>query len=198
MKKIFLFLTVALSMVLASCGDDEKQEVFVEDLTYAVLGEWYAELPMVGETPDRLSEEGELAPYDRVVVLMNVDLDQFSNIVLFLYGEELIRFDYGIYLSGRNPYTMDREGNINFKTNPESGAQFRDSKYAKGVITSTLSIPEGELNLTFKHPETNEIFNMSKWMEIISQGFGYTDSDSSQRTDVTDDPATRPGRAPRR
>ena len=69
MKKIIIILSVIAALTLVSCGDDEKEvivEVLVENPTYAVLGQWYAEVTMDGERVDILGENGEMGPYDPV------------------------------------------------------------------------------------------------------------------------------------
>ena len=71
MKKIKLLLSVIGISFLAGCHTDEKEvivEVVVDDPTYSILGQWYAETPMEGEVYDMLDENGEKGPFDHVAV----------------------------------------------------------------------------------------------------------------------------------
>lgn len=197
MKKIFLLFGMVFSLAMTSCKETEK-EVLVDNPAYSVLGQWYAELPMEGETPDMLSKEGELAPYDLVVVLLYLYEEECSSVVLFLYGEELIRYDYGDYLGGFVDYTIDKDGNISIMDDSRFEGEFRSAKYVEGTINANLTIPEGDLQLSFLRPTHSQIYFMGKWLEMIAGGFGYSDRDNEQNTDVTDNSASGPAQAPRR
>ena len=184
MKKLIVFLSLLAMMTLAtSCGDDEK-EIFVDDPTNSVLGQWFASLPMEGETADLLSEDGEMAPYDRVVVVLSIFEKTCNSTMFYLYGDELINYKYGLYLGDGDEYTIDREGNITVINDPEFSAHFRSAKYEKGAINVSMTMTEGDISLVFQRPTAQQLQDMARWMEIVYSSTGYSDDDKHQGTDV--------------
>ena len=194
-KNIVLF---CLAMVVfAGCLKDYDESTIIETPAYSVLGQWYAEVPLEGEVEDMLDLD-EMAPYDHVAVVLSMFENTFNSTLLYLYGEELINGNYGMYLAGEDKYTIDQDGNITVQNTPEYTGQFKSAKYEKGEIKVKLIVREGELSLTFHRPTATQLQQFAEWMAVIYSGFGYIDDDESQTTHVTDDPAVGPVQARRR
>ena len=187
----FFLLCLAL-LALASCSKDEQETTPVADNPkYSVQGQWWAEVPLEGETQDMLAPD-EMAPYDHVVVVLSMFEDTFNSTLLYLYGDELIGGNYGIYLAGEEKYTIDKAGNITAQNIPEYTGEFKSARYANGEIKVKLVVREGELNLTFHRPTAEQLQKMAEWMALIYSGMGYIDDDEEQQTGVVDDPAVGP------
>ncbi|MBO6078032.1 MAG: hypothetical protein J6P66_04665 [Bacteroidaceae bacterium] len=189
MKRIFILLTVITGLVLAGCSEKEK---LVDDPTYSILGQWVAQTPLTGERQDMQSSEPALAPYDHVVVVLSVFEKTCNSAVFYLYGDELIGLDYGVYLAGECDYSMDRDGNISIMNNPQISGHFRNARYEKGQINVNLSIREGDLALAFNRPTAEQLQVFAEWMNIIYSAMGYSDQDAQQITDIINNPAEKP------
>ena len=193
MKKIILFLSVLGTLTLVSCGDDEKEvivEVLVENPTYAVLGQWYAEVTMDGERVDILGENGEMGPYDHVAISLNFFEETTGSTLFYLFGEELM--DYGLYLMGGEKYIIDQEGNITFPNNTEFMSQVKKFKYEKGEIQVEQTLLDHDVTMTFRRVTGVQLTSLAQWQQIISSQHGYADNDDEQHTDVDNDPANKP------
>ena len=196
MRKVFFVVAVIGVLTLASCGDDEKEvivEVPVDNPTYAVLGQWYAEVTMDGERVDILGENGEMGPYDHVVISLNFFEETTSSTLFYLFDKELM--DYGLYLMGGDPYTIDQEGNIAFPNNTEFMSQVRKFKYEKGEIQVEQTLLDHDVTLRFRRVTGVQLSYLAQWQQIISSQHGFADNDDEQNTDVDDDPANKPAEA---
>lgn len=202
MKKIKLLLSVIGISFLAGCHTDEKEvivevpvEVVVDDPTYSILGQWYAETPMEGEVYDMLDENGEKGPFDHVAVSIHFFTETCASTLFYLFDKELMNYD--LYLMGGEKYAIDREGNITFPNNAEFMEKVRKFKYEKGKILVEQTLRDRDVTLTFERMTNVQLSYLAGWQQLISSQHGYHDGDTQQNTDVDDDPATKPSEAAR-
>lgn len=196
MKKIIILFSVIGALAMASCDDDEKEvivEVPVEDPTYAVLGQWYAETKMDGEVIDMLDENGEMGPYDHVAVSITFFKETCASVLFYLFDQELMSYD--LYLKGGETYAIDREGNITFPNSAEFMGQVKKFKYEKGQIFVEQTLLGHDVTLTFERPDNIQLGYVANWQQVISSQHGFADDDTEQKTDLDGDPATKPADA---
>ena len=213
MKKIFMFLFGLLAMVSCSDNDDNPSVGPATKAQYeAVTGHWYAEIPISGETDNwRTEEEGDVTTYDKIDALIYLDANTNDVIVTFgfwgyIYLQDNDMVNYGGLLSSDDDifqFSMTSDGYITPSSHLADAPKITNMHYdaTANVITATVDYKGKSLSLTFVRPDEEAMSRLNECYEILmEEGIvsAYDDGGNIILSDVTDDPADEPSRAPRR
>lgn len=198
MKNTLLYIMLGIIvMAFTSCHDDSAP--FDSNL---LNGHWYAEIPISGNIENWRTEEGEMTTYDHIgVILLLYPLTNNGVLAhLYLQNGEMVNYDGFNYFqdgSGYFDFAVDSDGNISVSNYKNGTFEPKNLRYVDGKII-------GEINgqtVIFTHPsEQQENFLEDVWQMLVDEGVvgGSDDGGSWYGSDISDQNATTPARAPRR
>lgn len=206
MKKTFIYcifsclLCCYMVAAFTSCcsKDDDNTVPFDRKL---LAGHWYAEIPLTGETLNwRTEEEDDMTTYDHVGALIYLH-DEFTDFsywgYIYMKDGDMVNFD-GIDRMNKGSnfdYTVTPDGYITPSNYIESAPKVESMHYVDGKIYAEVN----GMQIVFTRPtEEQNVFLNEFWLMLVEAGMvGYGDNDGIIETDVIDDDAGEPSRAPK-
>ncbi len=211
MKKIWILMLGLLAIVGCKDDDESTTRPATQEQMEALTDNWYAELPMSGETANwRTEEEGDMTTYDHIGVIIylngyNPSGDASFWGYLYLQDGDMVNFD-GLLSDNHERstfnFTMDSEGNITPSSSLTDAPQVTNMHYdsEKDIITADVIYKGQTIALIFRRPSEEQKTALNEFWDILIEAGevgGSSDRGDEQDTDIQEDGATEPSRVKR-